>query len=100
MFWCLSGSLPEAYDVSPCGRMPAGGYVFRGAGRPAGENGMAGLGAPQGDTVIRGAGRPAPRPREKVYMRGSASRSDRAGIIYAGFHPAPGLRELFWEKAP
>ena len=73
MFWCLSGSLPEAYDVSPCGRMPAGGYVFRGAGRPAGGNGMAGLGAPHPDM--------------------------REGI-YAGFHPAPHLGFFFGKKNP
>ena len=53
--------------------MPAGGYVFRGAGRPAGGNGMAGPGAPQG-TVLAGLGAPHPDMREG---------------IYAGFHPAP-----------
>ena len=52
---------------------------------------LAGLGAPHPDMMDRYMWGAAPHPNHgnKEYMRGSASRSDRAGIIYAGFHPAP-----------
>ena len=52
---------------------------------PAGKTDIAGLRATHGGRFC-GAPRPAPRHEGKG--------------IYAGFHPAPRLRELFWEKAP